>query len=220
MYFETPIPLSESCSEKVRATPNSWEPGGTRAHFVRGCGWLADAHGLAFPDSWRQLTELLQARLSEPCVRGALTLTHSAHIFLQDVAGVEHKLTDDAVTRKELMVSALSSRASPQGPRYPAIVPAALDGYVVDTEAQKYWRTISWWVLLQTWCTLHFDDHSGLLPAEMAVDETGLATKLTRSQVSGLDKQQSLRLVVVAAEAYVQHRYWLTSECKWNISCT
>ena len=76
---------------------------------------------------------------------------------------------------------------------------------------------MSWWVLLQTWSTLHFDDHCGLLPAEMVVDETGLATKLTRSQVSGLDKQQSLRQVVVAAEAYVQHRYWLTSG--WKILC-
>ena len=77
--------------------------------------------------------------------------------------------------------------------------------YVVDTEAPKDWRIMSWWVLLQSLGTLRFDDHRGLLPAEMVVNETGLATKLSRPKVSGPDKEQKLRLVVVAAEAYVQH---------------
>ena len=74
-------------------------------------GWLIASHGISFPVHWRQLTEYLQVRYSEPCVRGSLKLVHSSYIFLQEVAGIEDKLTDSAmyaVSLKELL-----SQASP-----------------------------------------------------------------------------------------------------------
>ena len=48
----------------------------------------------------------MQVRLSEPCVRGSLKLAHLSFVFLQEVAGVEEKMTDAAlydVTKKELV---------------------------------------------------------------------------------------------------------------------
>ena len=66
--------------------------GGRRAGTLRSrvwsiqkfIGWLIAAHGISFPNYWRQLTEYLQVRYSERCVRGALKLVHSS-IFLQEV---------------------------------------------------------------------------------------------------------------------------------------
>ena len=43
----------------------------------------------------------------------------------------------------------------------------------------------------------------------------GLITKLSRSEVSGLDKKLNLRLIVVVAEAYVQQNSWLATG--WQI---
>ena len=63
--------------------------GGRRAGTLRSrvrsiqkfIGWLVAAHQISFPNHWRQLTEFLQVRYSEPCFRGALKLVHSSYIF-------------------------------------------------------------------------------------------------------------------------------------------
>ena len=72
-------------------------------------------------------------------------------------------------------------------------------------------RVLSWWLLVQSWSTLRFDDHRGLLPRDFKVSETGLLAKLTRSKVSGPDKHLNFRVVVIRASAYVQHKNWLSS---------
>ena len=66
---------------------------------------------------------------------------------------------------------------------------------------------MSWWFLVQSWGTLRFDDHRGLLPRDFKVSETGLLAKLTRSKVSGPDKQLNFRVVVI----HVQHKDWLST---------
>ena len=76
--------------------------------------WLAVAHGVTFPVNWRQLIECAQVRLSEPCVRGSLKLLHNSCLFLQEVAGLQDRFTDDAffeVRWKELLASAIPGKA-------------------------------------------------------------------------------------------------------------
>ena len=136
--------------------------------------------------------EYLQVRLAEPCVRGALEHTHtlSCYIFLQEVAGLSIKPTDEAlhvVTRKEIMVSALPSRPPRQAPRYPTVLLAALEDLIKDTETRVYWKVLAWWLLVQG--TLRFDDRWGILSADVVVDDSGMHAKLTRSMVSGPDKK-------------------------------
>ena len=181
-------------------------------------GWLAACYGLNFPSNWKQLTEYMQIRLSEPCVRGALKLTHSAFVFMQEVAGLTEKLTEDAlymVTKKELPVAALPGRPPRQAPRYPTILLAALEETVTSPEAPKYWRIMAWWLLLQSWGTLRFDDHRGILPGDVVVDCKGLSAKLTRSLFSGPDKRWNFRLVIVVPDAYVHQKQWLCTG--WNL---
>ena len=113
----------------IRESPSNIQllGGGRRAGTLRSrvrsvqkfLGWLIASHGVSFPVHWRQLTEYLQVRYSEPSVRGSLKLVHSSYIFLQEVAGIEDKLTDSAmyaVSLKELMSQAAPGRSPRQAP--------------------------------------------------------------------------------------------------------
>ena len=119
--------------------------GGRRAGALRSrvqaiqkfLGWLAAAHNVAFPVHWKHLVEYLQVRLSEPCVRRSLKLVHASFVFLQEIAGVQDKLTDAAlycVSRKELLASALPGKP-PRKARYRTILLAAFEESVMS------WKT-------------------------------------------------------------------------------
>ena len=119
--------------------------------------------------TWRHYSEYPQVRLAKPCVRGALKHAHSCFFFLQEVAGVSFKHTDEAlnvVTREEIMVSALPGRPPRQAPRYPRVLVAALEDLIMDLEARMCWKVRAWWLLAQAWGTLRYDDHWGILPAD------------------------------------------------------
>ena len=73
----TDTPMGEVDQGEVRVTfsyseavdvqePPGREFGPCRSFLA---GWVA-SHGVSFPVHWRQLTEYLQVRYSEPCVRG------------------------------------------------------------------------------------------------------------------------------------------------------
>ena len=195
--------------------------GGRRAGTLRSrvrsvqkfLGWLTASHGISFPVHWRQLTEYLQVRYSEPCVRGSLKLVHSSYIFLQEVAGIEDKLTDSAmyvVALKELMSQAIPGKPPRQAPRFPTILLAAFEDMVLAIDRPVFIRVLSWWLLVQSWGTLRFDDHRGLLPREFVVTSTGLQARLTRSKVSGSDKHLNYRTVIIHPSAYIQRESWLS----------
>ena len=107
-------------------------------------------------------------------------------IFLQEVAGIEDKLSDTAlctVSLKELMAQASPAR---QAPRFPTILLSALEDTVLSFGTPLFLRVLSWWLLVQSWRTLRFDDHLGLLPRDFKVSEAGLLAKLTRSRFRDL----------------------------------
>ena len=185
----------------IRESPSNIQllGGGRRAGTLRSrvrsvqkfLGWLIASNGITFPFHWRQLTGCLQVRYSEPCVRGSLKLVHSSYIFLQEVAGVEDKLTDSAmyaVSLKELMSQASPGRPPRQAHRFPTV---------------------------QSLGALRIDDHRGLLPRDFVVTSMGLQARLTRSKVSGSDKHLNFRTVIIHPSAYIQRRDWLA--VGWNL---
>ena len=207
----------------IRENPSNIQllRGGRRAGTLRSrvrsvqkfLGWLIASHGVSFPVHWRQLTEYLQVRYSEPCVRGSLKLVHSSYVFLQEVAGIEDKLTDSAmyvVALKELMSQAIPGKPPRQAPRFPTILLAAFEDMVLAVDKPVFLRVLSWWLLVQSWGTLRFDDHRGLLPREFVVTSTGLQARLTRSKVSGSDKHLNYRTVIIHPSAYIQRESWLS----------
>ena len=154
--------------------------------------WLSTAHKIAFPVHWQQFIEFLQVRLSEPCVRGSLKSAHRSFLFLQESAGISDKFTDSAlydVARKELFAAALPGRAPRQAPRFPSILLGAFEDNVMDSSLPVFWRVLSWWLLFQSWSTLRFDDHRGIIPEDLEISEAGLVGKLSRSKVTGRDKR-------------------------------
>ena len=78
-------------------------------------------------------------------------------------------------------------------------------------DVHVFWRAMSWWLLLQSWATLRFDDHRGITPTEVSVSSSGLNGKLSRTKVSGPDKRHNFRLLVVHPSAYVHQKDWLVT---------
>ena len=94
----------------IRESPSNVQllGGGRRAGTLRSrvrsvqkfLGWLIAAHGINFPNHWRQFIEYLQVRYSEPCVRGALKLVHFlVHLLTGGGQGLRTKLTGHSVVR-------------------------------------------------------------------------------------------------------------------------
>ena len=141
-----------------------------------------------------------------------MKLVHSSYIFLQEVAGIEDKLTDSAmyaVSLKELMSQAAPGRSPRQAPRFPTILLAAFEEMVLAGDKPVFLRVLSWWLLVQSWGTMRFDDHRGLLPCDVNISAAGMQAKLTRTKVSGSDKHLNFRTVIIAPSAYVQYKDWL-----------
>ena len=113
------------------------------------------------------------------------------------------------VTWKELLASAIPGKAPRQPPRCPTFILAALEDVVMSAEAPTYWRAMSWWILVQCWATLRFDDHRGIVPAELEVTESGLLDKRKRSKVTGPDKKLNFRLLVIHSSACVHQKLWM-----------
>ena len=80
---------------------------------------------------------------------------------------------------------------------------AAFEETVLSFDKPVFVRVLSWWLLVQSWGTLRFDDHRGLLPRDVIVSATGLQARLTRSKVSGSDKHLNFRTVIIHSSAYV-----------------
>ena len=97
--------------------------GGRRASTLRArnraaeknLGWLAVSADVAFPTQVAHLTGFLESRHSEPCNRDALKAAHQCIVFLEDVAGVEEKLTTNALYT--VIYRELLSTAQPESPQ-------------------------------------------------------------------------------------------------------
>ena len=84
------------------------------------------------------------------------------------------------VALKELMSQAIPGKPPRQAPRFPTILLAAIEDMVLALDRPLFIRVLSWWLLVQSWGTLRFDDHRGLLPREFIVSSAGLQATLTR----------------------------------------
>ena len=134
------------------------------------------------------------------------------------MAGIEDKLTDSAmyvVALEELMSQASPGQPPRQAPRFPTLLLAAFEDMVMAGDKPVFLRVLSWWLLVQSWGTLRFDDHRGLLPRDFVVTSTGLQARLTRSKVSGSDKHLNFRTVIIHPSEYIQRKDWLS--VGWNL---
>ena len=103
LLMGTKTPMGEALSNKLG--DRSFLGGGRRASTLRArvraskkyLAWLAVSADVAFPSGVSRLTGFLESRHSEPCNRGALKAAHQCMAFLEDVAGIDEKLTTNAL---------------------------------------------------------------------------------------------------------------------------
>ena len=205
----------ESSSQFLRAVLRASMLRGKVRNLRKFMAWLATTHQEVFPTSYLQYIQYLQVRQSEPSNRGALKDCHAAFQFLEEVAGLPAERKQTSTELYSLMYKEVLSKATPgrpvrQSPRMFVRLLAEIETLVVDPSKQTYLRIIGWWVLLQSWGTLRFSDHRGLLPKQITVDNTGFTGVLSRSKTLGSDKTVGSRPVFVHAACYVRERNWLS----------
>ena len=196
---------------------------GLRASTLRGkvrnlrkfMAWLATTHQEDFPTSYLQYIQYLQVRQSEPSNRGALKDCHASFQFLEEVAGLPAEQKQTSTELYTLMYKEVLSQATPgrpvrQSPRMFVKLLAEIESLVIDPSKQTNLRIFGWWVLLQSWGTLRFSDHRGLVPKQITVDDTGFTGVLSRSKTLGTDKTVGSRPVFVHAACFVRERNWLS----------
>ena len=138
--------------------------------------------------------------------------------FLEDVAGIDDKLTTNAlytVVYRELLATAQPGRSPRQAHRYPVAVLESLEELVLSESATFFLLVYAWWLLLLRWGTLRFADHRGLnLGRDFEVRGNALEARLTHSKTIGADRNLSHRLVFVSEHCYVRKQNWLS--CGWQ----
>ena len=173
-------------------------------HFL---AWLAINYGITYPTGQAHLTEFLQVRLSEPCNRGSLKISHESFVFLDVVSGIEaqHRLTNSL----DLLSQALPGKITKQAPRMFTAMLKSLEQMIISSNSPLYFRIYVWWICVQTWATLRFDDHRGLNPKDIKVDSSSFTALLTRSKTFREDPALHSRLLVIDAACYLQSKYWM-----------
>ena len=124
-------------------------------HFL---AWLAVNHGITYP---ADLTP--QVRLSQPCNRGSLKITHESFVFLDVISGVESqcRLTNRNFTSASTVNSlsrALLGKATKQALGMFTAMLRGLEVMIMSNTFPLYFRIYAWWICVQSWATLRFDD--------------------------------------------------------------
>ena len=60
---------------------------------------------------------------------------------------------------------------------------------MLDESAFCYFHMFGWWLLVQSWETLRFSDHQGIVLSHIELDEQGFTAKLTHSKTLGSDRE-------------------------------
>ena len=95
-----------------------------------------------------------------------------------------------------------------QAPRPLLRVLEAIERTVVDHNEAVFIRLYAWFYLLQTWCSLRFDDHRGLEPGLLRNTEHSLTGVLTRSKTHGPDKKIQRKPIFLDKSCWIAVKDW------------
>ncbi len=185
--------------------------------------WLRQAYGVGYPRSAHHVLDYLMDRRAEPCTRGTLSAVYSMLKFAEQAMGLpegERWSADPVVVTmaKGIISQAATSISSrSQGPANAPLVGvlARLEWLVCDRDHPHHHRLLAWWMLFASWTASRFDDHRGLAPQDVTVNDGDLDAVFRRSKTTGRDKPVQLRRAVVAKEAWIVESDWLS--CGWAL---
>ena len=132
-------------------------------------------------------------------------------VFLAGVSPQE-RFTDSQlynVLYSQLLVATLPGSPAMQACRVLTAMIVALEHLVVCARSPRYFRAFAWWLLIQSWATLSFSDHRGIVPNSVKIDETGLSAQLTRSKTLGADRTVASPPLVIDRCCYLAVTGWM-----------
>ena len=140
------------------------------------------------------MLDYLELKVQEPCTRVALKVVHQSLVYLQEIAEIAPAARFTVRPQYRNLLAELLSQTKPgaeprQAPRPLVEVLEAIERTVVDYREPVFTRLYAWFYLLQTWCSLRFDDHRDLEPGLLRNSETSLTGVLPRSKTHGPDKR-------------------------------
>lgn len=178
--------------------------------------WLLAAFGVPWPRSTAEFLSYLEALATEPCARSVLWSTLAALVFFEKGGGVKpaDQISADPQVRSAILemgveLGAVASRPRRKAPQLPSALVVAWELIVLDTTRPAFQRMYSWWQLVRVWASLRFDDHRGLLPAEMRMVDGDFRAVLTRTKCSGHDKLIEALPVHISGKAFLAEQGWL-----------
>ncbi len=179
--------------------------------------WLRIAHGEAWPSSWGRVAEFLEIRAAEPCSRAVVRHVYSGIRFMEEAGGFEgdaavtsHRMLRRFIKEVEARLGARAGGGEARQAARPLMSQVeALESLVVNERLAPWIRAYSWWMALKCWGVLRYDDHVGLNPSAMRMDDTALRFTLDKTKTTGKDKRVQKRFVAVHKEAYLMEPRWL-----------
>ena len=124
-------------------------------HFL---AWLAINQAVTYPTDQSHLTDFLQVRLSEPCNRGSLKITHESLIFLGIVSGIEAQSRISAsqlylIIYHEPLTQSSSWQAYQTSTENVYGMLRGPEQLIMSNSAPLYFRIYAWLILVQSWAT-------------------------------------------------------------------
>ncbi len=168
------------------------------------------------PRDVKDYLDYVRTRASEPCSQAVLRGIQALYAFIDHMTGVTRPAADVALVKsafKEYMSQAPARRAGDGRPaaRYLYRMLLTMEKRVMDADAVTYDRLICWWTLATCWCTLRFDDHRGMVPAELRQTCDGWSFDLRRSKTTGPGKQVAARPCHLSGEAHFGEKAWFST---------
>ena len=129
---------------------------------------------------------------------------------MEEVAGVEHsaKFTGTQVytiIQREILANTLPGRLSKQAPRMLIGMLSMLEELIMN-EASLVHHIYAWWILMQSWGTLRFDDHLGIRPKDVSFIGGSMSARLTRSKRLGSGRFVSSRQIYINACCFLEKK--------------
>ena len=175
--------------------------------------WLASSYRVPFPCVEEHVLDYLELKVQEPCTRVSLKVVHQTLVYLEEISEISPEARLTVRPRYSNLLAELLSQTKPgseprQAPRPLVKVLEAIERTVVDYREPVVIRLYAWFYLLQTWCSLGFDDHRGLEPGLLRNTETSLTGVLTRSKTHGPDKRIQRKPVFLDKGCWFAVKNW------------
>ena len=129
------------------------------------------------------MLDYLEIKVQEPSARVALKVVPQSLVYFEEISEISPaaRLPVNSNPLAELLSQTIPGTEPRQAPRPLVRVLEATERTVVDYREPVFILYV-WFYLLQTWCSLRFDDHRGLEPGLLRNFETSLTGVLEDSR--------------------------------------